>query len=146
MASFRKTKTGWRAEVFRKGQRRSKVLKTRQEARDWAARTEYEIENAEEIASASTFGEVMDRYAREVSPSKRGMRWEQIRLTKMQSSPIGRKRISDLPAQDFADWRETRLSKKLDVLELARMIGHRNINQLMTYYRAGPSEIAEMLG
>lgn len=39
----------------------------------------------------------------------------------------------------------TRLSKKLDVLELARMIGHRDLNSLQAYYRITPAEIAARL-
>ena len=39
-----------------------------------------------------------------------------------------------------------RLSKKLDVLELARVIGHRNISSLMLYYNASADELAAKLG
>lgn len=39
----------------------------------------------------------------------------------------------------------TRLSKKLDVLALARMVGHRNIKQLMTYYNETAEELATKL-
>lgn len=39
-----------------------------------------------------------------------------------------------------------RLSKKLDVLELARVIGHRDINSLLIYYRSTASELAAKLG
>lgn len=39
----------------------------------------------------------------------------------------------------------TRLSKKLDILELARMVGHRDPRSLMIYYRASPTEIAKKL-
>lgn len=39
----------------------------------------------------------------------------------------------------------TRLAKKLDVLPLARMTGHKNLQELMTYYNATASEIAERL-
>jgi integrase len=35
----------------------------------------------------------------------------------------------------------TRMSKKVDVLTLARISGHRNISQLMTYYRETAAEI-----
>jgi integrase len=38
-----------------------------------------------------------------------------------------------------------RLSKKLDVLELARVIGHRDINSLLIYYSADASEMAARL-
>lgn len=39
----------------------------------------------------------------------------------------------------------TDLSKKLDVLALAKMVGHRNLNQLLTYYDAAASDIARRL-
>lgn len=39
-----------------------------------------------------------------------------------------------------------RLSKKLDVLELARVIGHRDLNSLLIYYRSTASELALKLG
>lgn len=39
-----------------------------------------------------------------------------------------------------------RLSKKLDVLQLARMIGHRDIQSLMFYYNESPTDIAKRLG
>jgi integrase len=39
----------------------------------------------------------------------------------------------------------TRLAAKLDVLDLARMTGHKNLNQLRTYYNATASQIAEKL-
>lgn len=40
----------------------------------------------------------------------------------------------------------TRLSKKLDVLALARMVGHRDIRQLQRYYNPTAEELAERLG
>lgn len=39
----------------------------------------------------------------------------------------------------------TRLSKRLDILELARMIGHRDLRSLMVYYRPDPDDIAKRL-
>lgn len=39
-----------------------------------------------------------------------------------------------------------RLSKKLDVMELARMIGHRDLNSLLHYYRATAAELSAKLG
>lgn len=40
----------------------------------------------------------------------------------------------------------TRLAQKLDVLDLARMVGHTNINQLRTYYNPTADDIASRLG
>lgn len=39
-----------------------------------------------------------------------------------------------------------RLSKKLDVMELARMIGHRDLRSLMIYYNTSADELADCLG
>lgn len=39
----------------------------------------------------------------------------------------------------------TRLAKRLDIHDLARMIGHRDLNSLLVYYRASASEIAARL-
>lgn len=39
----------------------------------------------------------------------------------------------------------TRLSRKLDVLELARMIGHRDLKSLMVYYNPSPGELSQKL-
>lgn len=50
--------------------------------------------------------------------------------------------IKDLHFHDTRHEAITRLSKKLDVLALARMVGHKNIKQLMTYYNESPEDIA----
>lgn len=40
----------------------------------------------------------------------------------------------------------SRLSKKMDVLELARVVGHRDIKSLMHYYRTSAADLAKRLG
>lgn len=109
MASIRKLKSGYRAEVARQGIRKSKVFPTRQEAKDWAARAEYEILNGDKIAAKLRLVELFERYAREVSPGKRGHRWEVIRLEKIGRDAIAQIRLEDLAAKDFAAWRDKRL-------------------------------------
>ena len=55
---------------------------------------------------------------------------------------------ADMDHFNFHDTRHeaiTRLAQKLDVLDLARMIGHRDPKSLMIYYNATPSEIASRL-
>lgn len=39
----------------------------------------------------------------------------------------------------------TRLAQRLDVLDLARMIGHRDLRSLQVYYNPTPAEIAGRL-
>jgi integrase len=111
MASIRKLNSGYRAEVARNGIRKSKVFPTKQEAKDWAARVEYEVLNRDKVAAKLTLGEVFERYAREVSPSKRGHRWEAIRLEKIGRDAIAKIQLGDLSARDFSAWRDNRLKE-----------------------------------
>lgn len=109
MATFRKSRTGWRAEVFRRGIRKSKTFASKQEAKDWAARAEYEILHGKKIAAKMTVGDVFERYSREVSVTKRGAHWEHIRLARFCKDGIARIRLGDVTPEDFARWRDKRL-------------------------------------
>lgn len=111
VASIRKVGKRWRAEVARKGVRKSAMFATRQEAKDWAAHEEFLITGGEKVAATMSVGDLFDRYAREVSPGKRGGRWEIIRLEKFQRDPLAKKRLSDLTATDLATWRDMRLGE-----------------------------------
>ena len=59
---------------------------------------------------------------------------------------VRRSGVRDLHFHDTRHEALTRLARKLDVLDLARMIGHRNPSSLMIYYNARPDEIADRLG
>jgi len=57
--------------------------------------------------------------------------------------------LSGIKALTFHDTRHealTRLARKLDILDLARMVGHRDPRSLMIYYNATAEEIAQRLG
>lgn len=57
-------------------------------------------------------------------------------------------KAAEIPNLHFHDSRAEaiwRLSKKLDVMELARMIGHRDLRSLMHYYNTDPDELADRL-
>src|SRR6056297_3210565 len=53
MAFIETHRNGWRALVAPKGIRKSQVLSTRQEAKDWAALEEYMILNGQKVAAAA---------------------------------------------------------------------------------------------
>lgn len=53
--------------------------------------------------------------------------------------------LEDLHFHDTRHEAITRLARKLDVLALARMVGHKNIKQLQTYYNESATELAERL-
>ena len=111
MASIRRDRGKWRAEIYRRGIRKSKSFATKQQAKDWASRTEYLLDNGEAVAARMTFGEVLERYAQEVSPSKRGRRWEETKVNRLRRDPIWSVRLGDLDAATFADWRDNRLTE-----------------------------------
>lgn len=53
--------------------------------------------------------------------------------------------IYDLHFHDSRHLAITRLARKLDVLELARMVGHKDLRQLQVYYNETAEEIAKKL-
>ena len=58
------------------------------------------------------------------------------------------KKKSGITGLHFHDSRAnacTKLAKQIDILSLAKMIGHKNINQLQVYYRDSAEEIAKRL-
>lgn len=71
-----------------------------------------------------------------ITSSSRDALWRKIR---------NRAGIDDLHFHDSRHEAVTRLSKKLNVLELARMIGHKDIRELMTYYEDDAEEVAGKL-
>jgi len=53
--------------------------------------------------------------------------------------------IEDLTFHDTRHEAITRLAKKLNVLELARMVGHRDLKMLMIYYNETAENLAKKL-
>ncbi|MEL7299335.1 MAG: site-specific integrase [Pseudomonadota bacterium] len=111
MASIRKIKSGWQAQVARRGVRTSKTFPTKRQAQDWAAREEQLILSGEGKYDGGTVSDLLGRYARTVSPKKRGERWEVLRLNNMARDELGAVRIKDLDPADIAAWRDRRLKQ-----------------------------------
>ncbi len=109
MASIRKHKTGWRVEVQRNGVRKSKVFGTKIEARDWALRVENDLRSSTPSMSKLPMASVFDRYAREISPAKRGARWEMLQLERLAKNGLGAVRICDVTPERLGQWRDERL-------------------------------------
>jgi integrase len=54
--------------------------------------------------------------------------------------------IADLHWHDSRHTAITRLAQRLHVLDLARMVGHRDLKQLQTYYNPAAEDLAAKLG
>jgi integrase len=116
MASFRKTAIGWRAELYVKGTRDSRCFDTKAEAQSWALKRETEMRSitSGQGSKTHTVGDVLDKYRDEVSPTKRGERWERLRLNLIGQKKVeGRKfadiKLADLRPAHIAAWRDARL-------------------------------------
>lgn len=117
MASIQKIAKGYRVQVKvvvrgkDKPVRDSETFSTRREAVEWGARREAEIKAAATtpLGEQHTLKQALRKYADEVSPTKRGERWEQVRLAAFESYrlpidlPIGR-----ITAQHIATFRDAR--------------------------------------
>lgn len=110
MATFEKRGKSWRVQIKRNGIRRSGTFDTKAEASAWAAKVEAEIIDGKRGAVLNkTFGDLLDRYAEKVSPTKRGERWEQIRIELLKRDEVARVKLPDLKPSHFAEWRDRRL-------------------------------------
>lgn len=108
MANIAPHGDGWRAQVAKRGVRKSKVFRTKAEAKLWAARLEVEIDSAKgELGH--TFRQAAKKYLEEVTPTKRGKRWEEMRMRAFLNHPALDKRLSELDDACIKAWRDDRL-------------------------------------
>lgn len=123
MATIRKRKNSWQAIVRKQRAKLSKTFDTKAEAVKWATAIEAKLDEGSavetareaarlEVAEAPTLASLFQKYADEVSPTKRGTRWEQIRLRMLarRFDLFARPAIS-ISGPDMADWRDQRLAE-----------------------------------
>lgn len=112
MGSVRKRGDSWRAEVRRKGFYRSQEFRTKAGAQAWIAEVEADYRVGRAKVNEHSLLQALDRYAVECSPTKRGARWEEIRLLKLgrDFDIVGHKPISEIRPSDIAEWRDKRLA------------------------------------
>jgi len=114
MAYFRKTKTGYTAEIEVKGIRKSKSFSTKRDAQIWAASEETQIN---QIATTQpkfryTLRQALEKYRNEITVRNAGKRWEQIRINAFLEHrdwlPLDKK-IGEVDTDDFSKFRDERL-------------------------------------
>jgi len=101
----RKTKP-WLAQVRFGGRNKSKTFPTKVEAQRWAAEKEIEWgrDNGQPIVQGKTLAQAFERYAEEISPTKKGERWEVVRLEKLKRDTIAARTIETITTDDIAAW------------------------------------------
>ncbi|SET16592.1 tyrosine-type recombinase/integrase [Thorsellia anophelis] len=114
MASIKKNDKGYRVQVQVKHLRESKTFATRREATEWAFKRENEFREqiANKESNKFTLKDALRRYSKEISPTKRGIRWEQIRLAAFEERNLPlEKFMCDVDNDDIALYRDSRLKE-----------------------------------
>ena len=110
MASIRKHKDKWRAEVQRHGQRASHVADTKREAQAWALKKEAEFD-ALAGSGGKTFETAVLHYLKTVTPDKRtsAAQWEARRFDGMMAHFTPGLALSRIDSARIGQWRDKRL-------------------------------------
>jgi integrase len=107
----RKGDVRWRVQVRRQGADVTKTFRSKMRAQEWALQTEAGITGESRPLGKHTLREAMRRYAKEVSPDKRGARWERIRLTALEAHDLAGKPIAQITSDQLGRWRDARLKE-----------------------------------
>ena len=115
MATIRKLRGRWQAQVRRRGvPPRAKSFDKRTDAERWARDLEAEADRSGWVADTraaekTTLGELLTRYANEVTPTKRGAVSEKARINSIVRCPIAHRTLAKLTSSDVATYRDERL-------------------------------------
>lgn len=114
MASIRFRSNKWQARVSRKGEQSLvKTFQSREDAERWARSIEVEWDKGTYTnlhqAQKTTFGELIERYLREVTPLMRGAKADTIRLKAILRKPIANENMATLSPSKIAKYRDERL-------------------------------------
>ncbi|UUR08282.1 integrase [Sphingomonas glaciei] len=118
MATITKRKNGWSVQIRRKGYpQQTRTLPTKVEAQAWAREQEGRIDRALaplnlRVLKGTTLRDILERYIREVSPTKDSVYTEAARLKKvLREQAFCDLALADLNSRVFADYRTARLAK-----------------------------------
>lgn len=115
MATIRKLRGRWQAQVRRRGMKpRCKSFDSKLEAEKWARDLEAQVDRFgaapdTKILESTTLGQLLERYQREISPSKRGSVQEIQRLDVLRRHDLAYRTMIGLSQQDIASFRDERL-------------------------------------
>lgn len=132
MATFEKRGKRWRVQLYRGGERLSATFDTKAEASAWALEQDARLRRGK--LPNKTIGDALRKYAEDVSPGKRGARWEIVRLAKMQRDPFAQVKLADAGPDTITEWRDRRL-QAISGPSVAR-----EMNLLVSVFRAARRE------
>ena len=103
----------YQVQVRRRGQAsQSRTFDTKAQAARWARSVESQIDDGLYVsrteAERTTLAELLGRYAREITPSKKGAEVETYRIEALRRYPLAQRSIATLTSNDLAQWRDAR--------------------------------------
>ena len=117
MATIEQRANGtWRTKIRKKGYPSlSASFDTKADAQRWAAEIEGDMSRKRFVdtreAEGTTVAEAFQRYAREVSAQKKGVRQELTRIKTWSDGKYGSKSLAELRSSDLAEYRDARLAE-----------------------------------
>ena len=113
MAYIKQRGECWRAEVRLKGYKATyRTFDTQKQARQWARRVESEMDSGLYIdrteAERTTLREALERYKREIVPTKRHPAQENGRIDRWLKNDLCFRTLANLKGADFARYRDAR--------------------------------------
>lgn len=115
MATIRRRGRQWHAQVRRVGSaNQTKSFPSKAEALEWARGIESSIDRGASPIPRSTlrgvcFGSLLERYRREITPSKRGASEEAYRIGRMLADPMAKLSLTEVTHSVLAAYRDQRL-------------------------------------
>jgi len=133
MASITKKNHLWRAQICVNATRLSKSFRTKSEAVQWAKFEEDRLKDGG-IKMSGSVGDLLRRYQREISPLKKGERFEVRRLNTLLKESLANVRLADLGKSDVVRWRDESLQKRKPASV------YRDMNLLSSVFRTAVNE------
>lgn len=114
MAGIWKRGKYWRVEIRRIGYPTlNRTFDSKVDAEAWARSVEVEMDRGIFVdrteAEITTFGDLLKRYAAEISPHKKGGDGEILRIRKLRQDKLAAYKVSALTGKVMAEYRDTRL-------------------------------------
>jgi integrase len=114
MATITRRKTGYQAQVRRKGYPAlSRCFDSRKDAEKWARQVEGELDRGIFIdrseADKNTLGDILRRYLAEINPGKKGAVCDAIRINRLLRDNLCTYKLAALSGKVLSQWRDERL-------------------------------------
>lgn len=124
MATVKRHRDKWQAQIYVMGKRESKSFRIKNDAIHWAHEREREL-RASITGHGRTVYDLLQRY-RELSARKKGAKWEVTRLERFERD-LGKIPLSDLSTDHISRWRDFRLESGVTGATVRRemvLLGH----------------------